>query len=68
MDKTTEEYENLMYRIDNEGFDGAFVHYSDFSEIEDEKFHELRQAYIKAHNDLNAYIGYEDWLYEEECD
>lgn len=44
--------------IDNEGFDYAFVDYSDFSEIEDDKFHELRVAYVKAAEELREYVGF----------
>ena len=34
--------------VENEGFDYAFRHYSDFSEVKDKKFHELRSAYVDA--------------------
>lgn len=41
--------------IDGEGFDYCFRSYSDFKEIRDKKFHELRQAYIDAAEDLEEY-------------
>lgn len=38
----------IQSTIEKEGFDHAFVGYSDFSEIENPTFHVLRQAYLKA--------------------
>lgn len=42
--------------VEQEGFDYAFTDYTDFHEVKDEKFHELRNAYIKAKEDLQNYI------------
>jgi hypothetical protein len=42
--------------VDNEGFDYAFFHYSDFSDIEDDEFHRLRKAYVEAHKNLAKYL------------
>ena len=44
--------------IDNEGFDYAFVHYSDFDDIENEEFHVVRKEYLKAREKLAKIIGY----------
>lgn len=52
------ELEYVKDTIDNEGFDYAFVDYSDFSEIEDEKFHNLRKAYVKAAEELREYVRF----------
>ena len=51
--------------IELEGFEYAFNCYTDFKEdefcIEDEEFHRLRDAYVKAQEELQDYIGlYED--------
>lgn len=46
--------------VNNEGFDYAFIDYSNFPEIKDKKFHELRQAYIEARNNLANYIDLEN--------
>lgn len=46
--------------VDNEGFDYAFRNYSDFEEIKDEKFHELRKAYVVAAKALAEYTGCDD--------
>jgi len=46
--------------IDNEGFDYAFKHYSNFEQIEDEEFHSLRKQYLEAREKLEKYIGLEE--------
>lgn len=53
---TSEQKEQLSIIIENEGFDYAFMHFSEFSEIEDEKFHNLRKAYVNAAIELEEYI------------
>jgi hypothetical protein len=45
--------------VDGEGFDYAFVHYSDFKEIDDEEFHTLRKAFVSAREALAEYCGLE---------
>jgi hypothetical protein len=49
----------VVSKVDNEGFDYAFIHYSNYEDIKDKKFHELRSAYIKAAKDLSDYLGLE---------
>lgn len=56
---TGKEFQYVIDTIENEGFSYAFVDYSDFFEIEDEKFHELRQAYLHADAALREYLGVE---------
>ncbi len=51
--------QKIWDRIDQEGFDYTFISYSDFKAIDDEQFHKLRKAYVKAHDELKDYIGYE---------
>ena len=46
--------------VENEGFDYCFKNYSDFAEVKDEKFHELRKAYLEARAALVAYVDLED--------
>lgn len=60
-----EDWETLAYRMDAEGFDYCFDGYSDWKEIKDEKFQELRKNYIKAKNDLEKYIKTKVVLYDE---
>lgn len=54
---TAEEKENIVEMVDVEGFDYAFRFYSEFKEIKDKRFHELREAYKKAANELEEYIN-----------
>lgn len=50
------DWESVAYRMRAEGFHYCFEHYSTFEEIEDEKFHELRLAFLKAANELENYV------------
>ena len=54
---TKKDKKNLNAAVENEGFDYAFAHYSAFDEIKDEKFHELRKAYLDARQALADYAG-----------
>jgi hypothetical protein len=59
IDKLYEQLENfqmVQYRMSNEGFDYCFKHYSSFEEVEDEKFHSLRESYIKISEELEEYV------------
>ena len=42
--------------IDNEGFDYAFIHYTDFENINDSAFHAYRLQYIEARKQLIAFL------------
>jgi hypothetical protein len=46
--------------VEQEGFDYCFTGYSNFEEIKDEEFHKLREAFVKASNELKEYLGLED--------
>lgn len=41
-----EHWSNVNYRMDNEGFEYCFKHYSSFTEIKDEEFHNLRLSLL----------------------
>lgn len=56
MEDELENFENVKYRIKNEGFHYCFKHYSNFEEINDNRFHELRKQYIEASNLLEGYV------------
>lgn len=49
--------EDVCGKIGSEGFDYAFRCYSDFSQVKDVKFHQLRKAYTQAASDLEEYLG-----------
>lgn len=48
---------SILEIVNAEGFDGAFRHYSSYRDVQDEKFHQLRKAYIAAANELIDYIA-----------
>ncbi len=54
--KTKRTVRDVVDYVENEGFDYCFTSYSSFDDVEDEKFHELRKAYIKAHDVLESYL------------
>jgi hypothetical protein len=43
--------------INNEGFGYAFMHYDNFKQVKDKKFHTLRKAYLKAQKALESYVN-----------
>ena len=53
---TEEDKLDLGFRIKQEGFHYTFLHYSDFKEIKDKKFHELRKEYLKSAEKLEKYL------------
>jgi hypothetical protein len=52
-----EQFKYIQDKISDEGFDYCFRCYSAFGHIEDEKFHSLRESYIKIANELEEYIN-----------
>jgi len=57
---SVDDLSNINDCIECEGFDYCFVHYTDFSDITDKKFHELRNKYLDARTKLADYIGFEE--------
>jgi hypothetical protein len=57
---TGKEFKDVWDRIDQEGFDYTFVHYSKFDEIKDKRFHKLREAYLLARKNFIDYLGWEE--------
>jgi hypothetical protein len=51
-----EKFEYLISKMKNEGFHYCFKHYSSFEEIDDDKFHLLRENYLKSADELKDYI------------
>lgn len=54
--------DEIRDRVNNEGFHYAFVHYSDFSEIKDQKFHDLRRQFLEANDRLAHYLNLPDCM------
>jgi hypothetical protein len=66
---TYEEIENwqaVHYRMDNEGIDYCFEHYSNWEEIEDEEFHKLRLEFLSSMDKIRKYVKDKIESYEEE--
>lgn len=53
---TKDEIQLLQEAIDNEGLDYALVYYSNWKEIQDEKFQHLLKEYITIGNELKEYL------------
>ena len=51
-----ENWESVRYRMEEEGFHYCFEHYSNFDEIKDGDFHELRLKYLESASQLEKYI------------
>ena len=66
---TEEEHENwvmVRYRMDNEGLEYCFKHYSSFEEIKDEEFHKLRNELLESMEKIRTYVENKIESYEEE--
>jgi hypothetical protein len=48
--------ESILSIIDTEGFDAAFRHYSNYRDISDPQFHQLKANYVDAARELLDYI------------
>jgi hypothetical protein len=51
-----ENWSNVQYRMDNEGLEYCFKHYSRFEEIKDDKFHQLREELINKIDEIRGYV------------
>jgi hypothetical protein len=51
-----EHWLNVDYRMDNEGFEYCFKHYSSFSEIKDEEFHNLRLSMLSQMENMRKLV------------
>lgn len=52
----TETLNDVALSMDEEGFDYCFRNYSNFENVNDVKFHRLREAYIAAADALEQYV------------
>lgn len=56
LEQEREDYEMVRYRIESEGMEYCFKHYSTFEEIEDEEFHKLREEFLESSTKLREYV------------
>jgi dsRNA-specific ribonuclease len=57
---TGKEIDYVRERVENEGFDYCFRHYSTFDDVKDEEFHKLRAAYVETANKLAEYLNLDE--------
>jgi hypothetical protein len=58
-DQLQDEFElwkSLHFRMEDEGIEYCFKHYSNWTEIQDEKFHELKQKLIDTMSEMWIYV------------
>jgi hypothetical protein len=63
-----EDWQMVQYRMDNEGIDYCFEHYSSFEEIKDEEFHKLRLGFLESMKKIREYVKDKIESYEEDYD
>lgn len=51
-----ENWEYLHIKMRDEGFHYCFINYSDWREIEDDHFHQLRKQYIELSKKITLYV------------
>jgi hypothetical protein len=57
LEEQLENFENVRYRMKDEGFHYCFKQYSSFIGVEDEEFHRLRKAYLEISEKLENYVN-----------
>jgi len=67
-EKELEDWKAVHYRMDNEGMDYCFEHYSSFDEIEDEEFHKLRNELLESMKKIRSYVENKIETLSEEID
>jgi hypothetical protein len=65
-EKELEDWKSVHYRMDNEGIDYCFEHYSSFEEIKDEEFHKLRLEFLESMKKIRNYVEKKIESYEED--
>lgn len=50
-------WESVQYRIREEGIDYCFEHYSNWNEIKNKKFHQLREQFLKNMVEMREYVN-----------
>lgn len=63
-----EDWQMVRYRMENEGIDYCFEHYSRFEEIKDEEFHKLRLEFLDSMSKIRKYVNDKIESYDESFD
>lgn len=61
-----EDWQMVRYRMDNEGLEYCFKHYSSFEEIKDKKFHKLRKKLLETMEKMRNFVEEKIESYTEE--
>lgn len=61
-----EDWQMVRYRMDNEGLEYCFKHYSSFEEIKDEEFHNLRKKLLETMEKMRTFVDEKIESYDEE--
>jgi hypothetical protein len=51
-----EYWHSVQYRMEEEGIDYCFEHYSHWDEIKDEEFHRLRLGFLQYMKEIREYV------------
>ena len=68
LEEELDDFRAVQYRMNNEGIDYCFEHYSSFTEIEDEEFHKLRQEFLDSMKKIREYVDNKIETLSEEID
>jgi hypothetical protein len=49
-------WKSVKYRMENEGIEYCFKHYSHFDEIKDEEFHYIRERLISMMEEMEEFV------------
>jgi len=49
-------WQSVQYRMEEEGIDYCFEHYSHWDEIKDEEFHRLRMGFLQYMKEIREYV------------
>jgi len=52
-----EYWHSVQYRMEEEGIDYCFEHYSHWEEIKDEEFHRLRLGFLQYMKEIREYVN-----------
>lgn len=61
-----EDWQMVRYRMDNEGLEYCFKHYSSFEEIKDKEFHKLRKKLLETMEKMRTFVDEKIESYDEE--
>jgi hypothetical protein len=56
LEEDLDKFNDVKYRMNNEGIDYCFENYSSFEEIEDEEFHKLRLEFLDSMKKIRQYV------------